>query len=421
MYKSKIRSLAASTTLLLILLQSACGFNKSGIVNESLLLPSGWKQPGEVIKGSSYSDYVSKVRQEVINSRIPFEAANTETEIGLVSPQEFLPTTQCQQTRGIAILVHGLSDSAFSMHDLARTLSENCYIARTALLPGHGTKPGDLLNTRLPDWIDTVHYLLQQASEEHHHVIAVGFSLGAVLTMAEAIKPDSPVDAIVTVSPAFYLTTSPYAELTRWIAPFKRWLDKEAPDDTYRYEAIPTVAVVETVKAIRRFHRLLDDANPINLPWLLVQSVDDLVVRTRDNEQLFIDQAKHPESLSITFVGKMADLANSNSANATKDGRLLKVAGYNEQHRVSGLTHVAIHQAPDNSHYGENGDYRNCGVGGPRKRSAVQQCQQAEDLWSGPWNGKAPDNGAYAISTYNPNYDLLARYLSKFLTESSAK
>ncbi len=52
---------------------------------------------------------------------------------------------------------------------------------------------------------------------------------------------------------AEYLTTSPYAELTQWVHPFKRWLDREAPDDTYRYEATPTIAVAETIRAKNGF------------------------------------------------------------------------------------------------------------------------------------------------------------------------
>jgi alpha-beta hydrolase superfamily lysophospholipase len=97
------------------------------------------------------------------------------------------------------------------------------------LLPGHGTRPGDLLTIRLDDWTDTVQYLIAQAADDHEHVITVGFSLGALLTLTEALKNDSRIDAMITISPAFYLTTSPWARLTVYLHPFVPWLDKEKP------------------------------------------------------------------------------------------------------------------------------------------------------------------------------------------------
>lgn len=411
----------ASIVILLALQIVGCGFNKSGLVDLALLEPTGWKNPSSLLDGDSFADYASAVRQEISSSRIPFIIGNAEFEVRMASPDQFQPDIDCQQVRGIAVLVHGLSDSAFSMRDVARSLADNCYIARTALLPGHGSKPGDLLNVRLSDWIDSVQHLLEHAAEEHEHVIAVGFSLGALLTMSEAIKPDSSVDAIISIAPAFYLTTSPYAELTRWLYPFKRWLDTEKPDDTYRYEAVPTVAVAQTIKAKTRFHRRLKTTGRVDIPWLLIQSANDLVVRASKNQALFDNHAKHRDSQSIIFRGK--DGGKSKPILVDKrmvdTQRLIELKGHDESHLVSGLPHVAIHQSPDNPHYGIMGDYRNCGVGGPRPRTDVRNCQEAENLWLGPWNGKAPDGGPYGIATYNPNFDELADYLNHFLKRIS--
>ncbi len=96
---------------------------------------------------------------------------------------------------------------------------------------------------------------------------------------------------------------------------------------------------------------------------------------------------------------------------------LVELEGFDKGQRVTGLTHVAIHQAPNNPHYRVDGDYRNCGVGRPRPRPAVRQCQQAQSLWFGRWNGRAPDNGQYGISTYNPNFDSMISLVGKFLDQ----
>ncbi len=405
--------------LALLVFLPACGFNKSGLVDPALLESSGWKSNTQILNSRSFDQYRMAVQDEVLAYRIPFAKSRGPIEALLASPVEFLPATECLQVKGIAVLVHGLSDSAFSMRDLAQTLADGCYISRIALLPGHGTKPGDLLNVRLSDWTKTVKHLVAEAAQEHENVITVGFSLGALLTMAEAVKPDSPIDAAITISPAFYLTTSPYAELTRWLYPFKRWLDKEKPDDTYRYEGMPTIAVAQTVKAKQRFHDLLELAGSVTTPWLVIQSDDDLVVETLKNQRLFVQHAEHAASRLITYKS-VSDPAEANKPPSASPAqtKLIGLNAWSDEYKVSGLTHVSIHQSPENSHYGFRGDYRNCGSGGPRPRTAVRLCQEADTPWLGPWNKEAPDNGAYGMSTFNPDYSNMARHILEFLDES---
>jgi len=394
-------------------LLGACGFNKSGVVYPELLENTGWKTVPDTLLAHEFSGYAKAVRSEVTQARVPFVEENASDEIQFASPVEYQPVAECESTRGIAILVHGLSDSAFSMRDLAREVSKGCYIARTALLPGHGTKPGDLLSTRLTDWVDTVQFLITQANQEHEHVVAVGFSLGALLVMAEALEPASPIDAIVTVSPAFYLTTSPWAEMAAWLHPMKTWLDKEKPDDTYRYEAIPTIAVAQTVRAKSRLHQMVSRSQGVSIPWLAVQSDDDLVIETSKNETLFLEHALNEASRLLTYYGESA--YKEIILSEADDSRLIRLATHSEDHQVSGLTHVAIHQSPENHHYGVNGDYRNCGSGGPRPRSDVRECEEAGKLWLGPWDGAAPDDGPYGLSTYNPHFAELSLYINQFL------
>jgi len=404
------RFIAMSITVVAVL-TGACGFNKSGIVIPAYLETVGWQDNATLLENRSFSEYAAAVQREVLRSRVPFVAENAAREAMLASPAEFLPASHCDAAHGIALLVHGLSDTAFSMRDLALSMSERCYIARTVLLPGHGTRPGDLISIRLSDWVETTQYLVAQAATEHDHVVAIGFSLGAALLLTEAIQPDSPIDAVVTISPAFYLTTSPWADLTRWLHPLRRWLDKEKPDDTYRYEAIPTVAVAQTIHAKNRFHRALKRHRGVELPWLLVQSENDLVIRTEKNRKLFSNYAANSASQSLTFYG-MSDEAELRSPKRTG---FVRLAGFSRSDRVTGLTHVAIHQSPSNLHYGRGGDYRNCGSGGPRPRAAVRLCEQAERPWLGPWDNNAPDNSAYGMSTYNPQFDMLSDYLFRFL------
>ncbi len=406
-----LRHLTLICAVLLLTALGGCGFNKSGVVIPEMLETVGWQRVPDTLAGCTFKDYAARVGGEVLAARVPFVPENHRTEAGFAAPAEFKPADHCEQTHGIAVLVHGLSDSAFSMRDFAQLLATHCYLARTALLPGHGTRPGDLLQVRLQDWAATVDYLIKQAAAEHDHVVVAGFSLGALLTLTHALNESSAVDVVVSLSPAFYLSTSPWADLTKYLYPLRTWLDKEKPDDTYRYEAIPTVAVAQTVKAKDRFHRTLKRRGTVTQPWLIIQSEEDLVIDTHRTRELFTKASGNDVSRVITYYGSADELKEV----ADSDARLINLAGYDEKAMVSGLTHVAIHQSPDNHHYGVNGAYRNCGSGGPRPRPEVHQCEQAQSLWLGPWDKSAPDGGPYGVSTYNPRFDELSHYVGQFL------
>jgi len=94
------------------------------------------------------------------------------------------------------------------MHDLAEHLASTCFIARTVLLPGHGTRVGDLLVVDHHDWLQSVRYLARQAAVENDNVILGGFSLGATLSLIIAIEEDSPVKRVIGISLAYTIAAS---------------------------------------------------------------------------------------------------------------------------------------------------------------------------------------------------------------------
>ena len=130
--------------------------------------------------------------------------------------------------------------------------------------------------------------------------------------------------------------------------------------------------------------------------------------------------AKHAASHLITYrsVDESSVAIGSSSKGDTTEPKLIELNSWSDAYKVSGLTHVSIHQSHANPHYGIQGDYRNCGSGGPRPRAAVKLCQQADTLWLGPWNQTAPDKGPYGLSTFNPDFSNLAQHILRFLDES---
>ncbi len=389
-------------------LLSACVGTRTNDVeaNAQFLVPQGWQNQNQLLQQSSFSDYARTIEKEVRQYRIPFNAEKAAQEIKMASPVERLPTERCGDSMlGIAILVHGLSDTAFAMQDIAKVLADACYTSRTVLLPGHGTRAGDLLTTRLSHWNATVTYLVEQATQETDTILLAGFSLGAVLTLNQSMMQANKVDGLIALSPAYYLSSYRLARWAPWARVVMPWIDRGVSDDAMRYEAMPTRGVAETVRAIQSLHKQVQNHGPIDIPWLLVQSVDDAVVVPEQNRLFWQAQAGHPDSQLIQLY---SDVKPEEGA------RVLNILGADKTQGVIGLTHQAIHISPENTHYGIQGDYRNCGGTAPRNRELVSACQEAESVSYGLWNSQPPTGVPMAISTFNPAFDQLAAQIQAF-------
>ena len=370
------------------------------------LTASGWQNNRQFLQQESFADYATAVTQEVQRYRVPFDPERADAEVALTSPTELPLASHCADTaRGIAILVHGLADTAFSLRDIGSVLADACYKSRLVLLPGHGTRSGDLLTTRLSDWQQTVHYLIDQAATETEHILLAGFSLGAVLTLDAALQKQDVIDGIIGISPAYYLSS---ARLTRWAplaAPIIKWVDRGVADDPLRYEAMPTRGVAETWTSMKQMHRTLEKFGSVQIPWMLAQSMDDAVVVPDQNETLWKKYALNPDSRLIRFVSSQQYPEEKNTIN---------LPGSSTTDRVIALTHLAIHQSPENPNYGINGRYRNCGGGMPREADGVVQCEQSETVWYGLWTTEPEAGRAMAFSTFNPSFDEFAEEIKRF-------
>jgi hypothetical protein len=145
------------------------------------LVISGWRDPAALAPGADFETYVREVSQELRKHRLPFVASMADAELGKVAPFKQLPDRGCKTDapRGIAILIHGLSDTAFAMRDLAATFSKQCFEARVLLLPGHGTRPADLMAVDHRDWLSHVGAALKQARSDSSFVVLAWRSASA--------------------------------------------------------------------------------------------------------------------------------------------------------------------------------------------------------------------------------------------------
>jgi alpha-beta hydrolase superfamily lysophospholipase len=160
------------------------------------------------------------------------------------------------QPRGAVLLVHGLSDSPYSMRALAETFYAQGYYVLALRLPGHGTIPSALVDVSWKDWYGAVVLAAKHAAAKAgpgKPFLAGGHSTGAALMTLYSVRalddPSLPKpERLYLVSPAIGI--SPFAILTNIVAglsfiPYfekSKWIDVLPEYDPYKYNSFPVNA-----------------------------------------------------------------------------------------------------------------------------------------------------------------------------------
>jgi alpha-beta hydrolase superfamily lysophospholipase len=198
---------------------------------------------------------------------------------------------------GGALLVHGLTDSPYSMRALAARLNARGYYALSLRMQGHGTVPGGLVSPEWEDWVAAVKLGARHVRwriGEGRPLVLVGYSNGGALLTKYALdalddgslpKPSR----IILVSPM--IGVSPLARLARAISllgpvvPKARWLDIYPEYNPFKYTSFAANAGLQTfrlTRALREQMTRLGDAGRLRelSQVLAFQSVVDTTVST---------------------------------------------------------------------------------------------------------------------------------------------
>jgi alpha-beta hydrolase superfamily lysophospholipase len=202
-----------------------------------------------------------------------------------------------REARGAVLLVHGLSDSPYSMRGLADTFFAQGYYVLVLRLPGHGTAPSSLLETTWEDWYAAVVLAAKHVAARAgpgRPFLAGGHSTGAALLTLYSLRAlDDPAlprpERLVLVSPAIGI--SRLAVLTNVIAGLSfipwfeksKWLDVQPEYDPYKYNSFPVNAANQIYSLTRALRRTILSAAQAGrlggMPRVLVfQSIVDSTV-----------------------------------------------------------------------------------------------------------------------------------------------
>ena len=382
--------------------------------------PSGEGLPFEPGQYRDFGDYVLHTRDRLERHKVYMDPRRMKTELAASTPFERAPAGACRPEedgrlgRGI-LLLHGLSDMPLAMRDLADAFAARCFLVRVMLLPGHGTRAGDLLVATRGDWVAAVRFGLETLKEDAGEVFVGGFSLGGLLSI-HALLADDTLRGAFVFSPALALERDWLVRQALWLRHVVDWLDRDAPDDYARYEAMPVNATAETFLLTRELKRLLERRR-VAAPVFMALSVDDPVVDVAANRGYFEHRFSHPGSRLVVYRRDPREGVDPG------DERISYSNSFLPERRIAGFSHPSLHIAPANAHYGVEGDYRSCGQSSDESAEAVARCLTAPDPWRGEVFGgnlaAIPDGEPLARLTYNPRFGELLDRIDEFLTANA--
>jgi len=282
--------------------------------------------------------------------------------------------------RGSALLVHGLSDSPYSVRALAQTFFDQGYDVVVLRLPGHGTTPSMLRDVTWRDWDAAVTLAAKHAAARAgpgRPFVAAGHSTGAALLALYAARalrdPALPEPSrLYLISPA--IGVSRFAFLTNVISVLSfvpwfetsAWLDVLPEYDPYKYNSFPVNAANQIYHLTGALQDELGEAQKAGtlgaFPRTIVfQSIVDATVSASDvvadllarlpasgHELVVFDVNRQDALQGLIAPGPMADLARLRAATnvpfritliGNLDERTREVAAFT---RASGSSEVSV-------------------------------------------------------------------------------
>jgi alpha-beta hydrolase superfamily lysophospholipase len=176
---------------------------------------------------------------------------------------------------GSALLIHGLTDSPYSLRALAEVLYRQGFEVTVLRLPGHGTLPSMLTATHLRDWRAAVAIAARDVAARtppNRPYYLGGYSTGAALALVHtltALKDGGrPPTRVLLVSPAIAVT--PVAAVANVIDFFAivpvpvlekvRWQEVVAEYDPYKFNSFPVNASLQVSRATNLLRAELAEA-----------------------------------------------------------------------------------------------------------------------------------------------------------------
>ena len=377
-------------------------------------------------EGLAFADYVARTkamlreaherlgrpdRERVVEGCAPFELFPADAHAGSAAGPE--SGARGKPYRRGVLLVHGLSDSPYSMRALGEFFARNGFRAMAILLPGHGTQPGDLLHMRWQEWAKAVAYGAGQLAQEVDELYLAGYSTGAALSLRHA-QLDKRVRGLFLFSPALEISPrARWANLHRlysWLLPKFAWFTLMPDEDCYKYESFCRNSAAQ-MHALTRALSRSREAGGCAIPVFAAASADDATVHP-EAVWRFMRDAAHVHKQLVWYA---------KDAPQELPGHVEWVRSALPERRILDSAHTSVVIPPSDAHYGERGDYVNCLHYWQQDRERHAQCRAGSpDAWYGEVSQRNLAHGLLRRLMYNPHHAELEASMRRFIDRLEA-
>lgn len=221
-------------------------------LDERVYGPIAAKTAGGASGGELFNRYARTSRSHPENMPTDFN----RTQV-LTPPPEAGGVEAPGNAVGGALLVHGLSDSPYSMRTVAELLHARGYYVVNLRVPGHGTTPGSLDTAHWRDWLAAVELGARHVKDAvgDKPFVMVGYSNGGALVLKQTLDAIThptdtgerrPIaDKLFLISPAIGITRFAKAggihRLLTWHSYFEQfaWRSITPEYDPFKYNSFP--------------------------------------------------------------------------------------------------------------------------------------------------------------------------------------
>lgn len=188
------------------------------------------------------------------------------------------------------LMLHGFTATTVEVRPLSEYLHSLGYSVLAPLLPGHGTRPEDLIGIRWEDWYRVAESGYHKLAENGKKTFVAGESMGGLLSLLLAAN-HAQIAGVILFAPALIIRGIWQA---KWIAPFKKTMPKKylkhSTEDTENtlpwqgYNVLTLTAVAQLEKLQKAVATSLDR---INQPILIFQGRLDNTVDGAGAQKIF--------------------------------------------------------------------------------------------------------------------------------------
>lgn len=357
----------------------------------------------------SFPEYVRAAREHLAGHKVAVPGFPRARQVAWSTPFERAPAPGCSGPETGLLLIHGLADTPFVFRDLADALAARCVRVRAILLPGHGTRPGDLVTAESGDWLAMARTHLDRLAAEVDRVYVGGHSVGGAIATVLALERDD-VHGLVAFAPMWELNgLREYLWLATLAEPFIDFLEEEPEINPVKYESLAVNAGDEVGEVRERVQVALRHRGEVELPTLLVGTAADSVINLDFLQRTFRERLIHPDSRFVLYRD-----TREPAPDWWRPERMIAYDAHRPDERIVEMSHQSLPVAPDNPLYGRAGPLQHCLEPNGTDRAACLEAPR-ERVWYGAYHDTSPPDRIVSRLTYNPHFDALVDHVAELL------